>query len=337
MHKIILPIDTKSLYYNILNDNLKGHTCTVATPIKQGKTLNRYLKEVYKIPKQIDFELHDSLLRDLIKNSKSVVKINNVFVFNKLKVNGEIINVDASYCFYVKEEIDEKKAQFGRTKLHYPISLKYEPMNIDNRRILNAISDKLNGYAFIVESFEYNFNDDSLDFNVLLVGYSNIPYSKVFINQKGIGGKYNQKIKNYFDLYDFEIVSMRKKLNVVINTDNFVEYIENSRIKAKKISVKYLEKLGATDIRDISKDYPYSLFDLQYYLKGKIKYCIVFSTYTNKLYFDLSVNQNHFIKVFNNASIIVVTDIENEAKINHIKINEIDSFSVLINGVRFIR
>ena len=40
MTKIRLPIDLKSLYYNIFNDNEKGHTCTVATPLKQGKSVN---------------------------------------------------------------------------------------------------------------------------------------------------------------------------------------------------------------------------------------------------------------------------------------------------------
>ena len=87
MHKIILPIDTKSLYYNVLNDNIKGHTCTVATPIKQGKSINPLLREVYRIPEQIDFEKHEDLIKELTKNSKSIVKINNVFVFEKLKVN----------------------------------------------------------------------------------------------------------------------------------------------------------------------------------------------------------------------------------------------------------
>lgn len=89
MHIITLPIDTKSLYYNIFNDNEHGHTCTVATPIKQGNSLRKELNEIFKIPKQIDFLKEDTLLKDLIKNSKSIVKINNVFVFDKIKVNNE--------------------------------------------------------------------------------------------------------------------------------------------------------------------------------------------------------------------------------------------------------
>ena len=30
-----LFIDTKSLYFNIKNDNASGHTATIATPLKQ--------------------------------------------------------------------------------------------------------------------------------------------------------------------------------------------------------------------------------------------------------------------------------------------------------------
>ena len=35
MGKIILPIDTKSLYFNIKNDNFSGHTPTVVSPLKK--------------------------------------------------------------------------------------------------------------------------------------------------------------------------------------------------------------------------------------------------------------------------------------------------------------
>ena len=106
---------------------------------------------------------------------------------------------------FTKEEIDSERAQCGRIKLHYPLSIKNFSYSIDNRRVINAISDFLNGYAFLVESFEYDFDDDSLNFNVLLVGYSGIPYSKVFINNKGVGNKYIQDIRNYIDMYDYRI------------------------------------------------------------------------------------------------------------------------------------
>ena len=337
MHKIILPIDTKSLYYNVLNDNSKGHTCTVATPIKQGKAVNPLLNEVYKIPEQIDFEKHEMLIKELIKNSKSVIRINNVFVFEKLKVNGIELNVDANYCLYTKEEIDKERAQYGRIKLHYPLSIKYEPLNIDNRKVINAISEALNGYAFIVEAFEYDLEDRTLNFKVLLVGYSNIPYSKVFINNKGVGSKYNKAVKNYFDMYDFEIIALRKKYTDIVSTENFIDYIEKGFNDSKKLITKYLQNNGAHEIRDISSEYPYSLFDLQYYVGNEIRYAIVFSTYTKSHYFNLSVWQNRFINSFNNVSIFLVTDVGDKNFIQEISKETLSDFSVMMNSIRFIK
>lgn len=337
MHRIILPIDTKSLYYNVLNDNIKGHTCTVATPIKQGKSINPFLKEVYRIPEQIDFEKHEQLIKELTKNSKSIVKINNVFVFEKLKVNGQVLNVDASYCIYIKEEIDKSRAQFGRIKLHYPLSIKYEILNIDNRKVINAISDFVHGYAFIVESFEYNFEDRSLNFNVLLAGYSNIPYSKIFINNKGVGSKYNKAVKNYFDMYDTEIISLRKKYTDQVSTENFIEYIETGFDISKQKVRQYLESVRAINIRDISSEYPYSLFDFQYYINDTIHYVIVFSTYTKSIYFNLSSWQNQFINTFDNVEIFLVTDVGDKNNLIEINKNDLMKFSVMMNSVRFVK
>ena len=337
MHRILLPIDTKSLYYNVLNDNTKGHTCTVATPIKQGKSINPLLKEVYRIPEQVDFEKHDSLIKELTKNSKSVVKINNVFVFEKLKVNGQELMVDANYCIYTKEEIDESRAQFGRIKLHYPLSIKYEELNIDNRKVINAISIFLHGYAFIVESFEYDFDDRSLNFNVLLAGYSNIPYSKIFINNKGVGSKYNKIVKNHFDMYDAEIIALRKKYSDQISTENFIEYVESGFSISKNIIKEHLENTGAIEVRDVSAEYPYSLFDFQFYINNTIHYAIVFSTYTKSKYFNLSIWQNQFINIFDNVVIYLVTDAGEKNNIIKITKEDLMDYSVMMNSVRFIK
>lgn len=336
MHKVLLPIDTKSLYYNILNDNLKGHTCTVATPIKQGKATNPYLSEIYKIPKQIDFEKSDDLIRELAKNSKSIIKINNVFVFDKLKINGQLLDADCNFCMFTKEEIDSERAQFGRIKLHYPLSIKNASYSIDNRKVINAISDFLHGYAFLVESFEYDFDDDSLNFNVLLVGYSGIPYSKVFINNKGVGNKYIQDIRNYIDMYDSEIIALRQKYGLDVSTKNFNDYLEKGRAIAKAKVKEYLIAIGASNIRDVSEEYPYSLFDFQYYLDGEIKYCLVFATYTRKKYFNLSGYQNQFINSFQNSHIALVTDIDRENEIIIIDREDIKNYSVLMDVARFI-
>ena len=45
------------------------------------------------------------------------------------------------FGMYIKEEVDPTKVQFGRIKLHYPLSLKVEDddINIDNKYIMNVI------------------------------------------------------------------------------------------------------------------------------------------------------------------------------------------------------
>lgn len=47
MNKIILPIDTKSLHYNIKNDNKSRHTATVSTPLKQDSSHREALGKIY--------------------------------------------------------------------------------------------------------------------------------------------------------------------------------------------------------------------------------------------------------------------------------------------------
>ena len=54
MSIIRLPIDTKSLYFNIKNDNKTGHTATVATPLKQGASIRRELSQITQIPENIN-------------------------------------------------------------------------------------------------------------------------------------------------------------------------------------------------------------------------------------------------------------------------------------------
>ena len=82
-------------------DNISGHTATVATPIKQGNSINDKLMQVYKIPMQIDYQSKPELVNELTKNSKSQIKITNVFAFKNIKVNGISIQTSKSYCFYI--------------------------------------------------------------------------------------------------------------------------------------------------------------------------------------------------------------------------------------------
>ena len=56
MDKVVLPIDKKSLFLNIFNDNEYGHTATVSTPIKQGNSTNKKLAQIFKDVQMIILE-----------------------------------------------------------------------------------------------------------------------------------------------------------------------------------------------------------------------------------------------------------------------------------------
>ena len=84
---------------------------------------------------------------------------------------------------YIREETAPNNVHFGRQKLHYPTSLVFEDLDvyINNRSVVKAISEELCNYAFLVEAFE----DDAT-----IVGENGIPYSKVFVNRRGVGNKF---------------------------------------------------------------------------------------------------------------------------------------------------
>ena len=335
--KINLPIDTKSLFVNILNDNEMGHTATVSTPIKQGNALNGELSKVFQIPKQIDFNAKPKLIDELIKNSKSRIKINNVFVFDKVSVNGKIIdNFGVLYGMYVKEEIDSTKAQYGRIKLHYPLSLKYEDeeITIDNRYIISMISKELHDYAFIVNGFEYDFDADTLNFKVTIIGENKIPYSKVFINNKGYGNKFTSIFNEFAESYDMEIISLRRKYGQGVNPENYMEYMELAKEKAILCSEKYLANEGFDKVNNICTIYPYSLYDFECYYEKEIKYVLVFYTTSHNEYFNITSKKLKFINDFkNNVEILVITDVLDEAKIIKYSVDDILHFSKSINSV----
>ena len=329
MHKILLPIDTKSLYYNILNDNPKGHTCTVATPIKQGNSLNLELNEIYKIPLQIDFQHYPDLIDSLLKNSKSTNKINNVFVFSKIKINGETIKTNSSYCMFVKEEIDPSKAQFGRIKLHYPTSLKYSLLDIDNKAVISSISEHLYGFAF-----EFDFDDNSLNFIVTIVGYNQIPYSKVFINSKGTGKKYTKAFKRTEDCYDSEIVILKKRYGDEITPENFQEYMNKANSRAILVAKDYLISKGAKEVNSLCDIYPYSIFDLKYVINGKTEYAIVKTSYTKAIYFDLSGEERQALALFKQSSLLFISEAFGCEEIKIYKQEQLNELDSLVTSVR---
>lgn len=339
MQKIILPIDTKSLYYNIKNDNLTGHTATVATPIKQGNSINEALMNVYKIPMQVDFQSKPNLINELTKNSKSQIKITNVFSFKNISVNYKRIETDKEFCFYIKEEIDPNRVQFGRLKLHYPISLKYDDndCSIDNKKVINVISEMLKNYAFIITSFDYDFDEDVLNFNAVIVGENQIPYSKVFIKNKGVGNKYSNIFNEYADSYDMEIISLKKyyqQYNQNIDPENYGLINLKCEEKVFEIVDKYLEDYNCINIINLKSDFSYSLYDYRYEKDGIIKYLVVAYTSTNIKYFNISSKQLKFINDFEEETkVMLITDLLNEPKINIYTREDLNRFSKSINSL----
>ena len=150
MSMIRLSIDTKSLFFNIKNDNECGHTATVATPLKQGSVARPELFEIEKIPEGINCFSKEDLVSQILSKSRASAKINRVCVFEKIAVNGTELKDLPAFCMYIREETDPSNVHFGRQKLHYPMSLSFEDLNVDinNRAVLKAAH--LSGYKNVI-------------------------------------------------------------------------------------------------------------------------------------------------------------------------------------------
>ena len=107
MSVIRLPIDIKSLYFNIKNDNEKGHTATVATPLKQGASVHEKLSKIHYVPHNINDYSRDSLIGHILSKSRVEAIITDVFVFDSITVNGLVVECDR------RMTLDELKAEIS--------------------------------------------------------------------------------------------------------------------------------------------------------------------------------------------------------------------------------
>lgn len=234
MSVLRLAIDTKSLYFNIKNDNQTGHTATVATPLKQGSAIRPELYMLSQIPESIEPTNRENLISQILSGSRALAKINGIYVFDKVAVNGYLLEGVPSYCIYVREETDCANVHFGRQKMHYPLSLVYEDLDthIDNKSVITAVSKHLNNYAFIIEAFEYNTESRVLNFDATIVGSNLVPYSKVFVNRRGVGNKFSKMLVGESDSYDTEIIALRQNLGFNnVFPDNYGEIVANNYIE----------------------------------------------------------------------------------------------------------
>lgn len=334
-----LSIDTKSLYYNIKNDNQTGHTATVAPPLKQGAAIRPELQMLSQIPESICPSSRESLISQILSNSRAKAKINSVYVFDRVAVNGHLLNNMPSYCMYVREETDRNSVHFGRKKLHYPLSLAFEDINtcIDNKAIISAISKHLNNYAFIVEAFEYDTDNNILNFDATIVGNNQVPYSKVFINRRGVGNKFSMMIADNTDNYDTEIIALRERLGYDnVTPDNYGDIVADNCILARDAIANYLADMQAENIRLLKNEYPYSIYDIEYRISGNKKYAIVQQTATREKAFTLSTEKIQFINDFSeNTFLFLVTDICDGKKIFAYSASDINSLGKSIASIRF--
>lgn len=339
MSTIRLPIDIKSLYVNIKNDNETGHSATVATPLKQGSSTNSELALIRKIPENINDFSRDSIIGQILSKSRAAATITDVFVFDSIAVNGISINCDASFCIYIREETDPNNVHCGRQKIHYPITLKFSDneTEIDNRKIINAISETLYNYAFIVEAFEYDTETKLLNFDATVVGENGIPYSKVFLNKRGVGNKFSSVFNEFADTYDSEIISLREHLGFDnVNPENYMTVIaQNKAIATNRIEEALLEQ-GITKTRKLTYEYPYSLYDIEYIQENKKNYTIVRFTSTKTKFFNLPYTKIKFCNDYRDfVKIALVTDVNGDPKIHWYTVDELNSMNKTIDSITY--
>ncbi len=336
---IRLPIDIKSLYFNIKNDNESGHTATVATPLKQYGGVNEQLIKILDIPQNVNPSSRESIIGQILSKSRAEARIEKVFVFDRVAVNGMMVENIPSFCIYIREETQEGYIHCGRQKVHYPPSFKFsdEEIEINNREVVKAISEKLLDYAFIVEAFEYDTETHILNFDVIVVGPRDIPYSKVFINRRGVGTKFTSVFSEEAEAYDSEIIALREKLGYdKVGPDNFAEIMKGNRIKAEDLAYDYLKCIGAEEIRRLTDEYPYALYDFQYKKNGQKKYLIVRHTATKVKYFNLPVNKIQFCNDFKNkVEVCLITDINGNPSIFTYSMDEMNRMNKRINSISY--
>lgn len=334
-----LPIDLKSLYFNIKNDNKSGHTATVATPLKQGASIRQELSQITQIPENINSTSREMLISHLLSKSRADAKINNVFVFDHISVNGKLLENIPSFCMYIREETSPTNVHYGRQKLHYPPSLIFEDLdvNINNRIVSKAISEALCDYAFLVEAFEYDMDTGILNFDATIVGENDIPYSKVFINRRGVGNKFTLQFSENSNLYDSEIIALREAIGYdTVGPDNFNDVMDENSHKAQAIAIEYVNSLGGQNSRLLVDSYPYAIYDIAYKVGAETHYLLVKHTSTRSKYFSLPISKIRFLNDFStSATLLLITDINGVPKLHTYSIGDINRMSKSINSITY--
>jgi hypothetical protein len=238
---------------------------------------------------------------------------------------------------YIREETSPTNVHYGRQKLHYPPSLIFEDLdvNINNRIVSKAISEALCDYAFLVEAFEYDMDTGILNFDATIVGENDIPYSKVFINRRGVGNKFTLQFSENSNLYDSEIIALREAIGYdAVGPDNFNDVMDENSHKAQAIAIEYVNSLGGQNSRLLVDSYPYAIYDIAYKVGAETHYLLVKHTSTRSKYFSLPISKIRFLNDFStSATLLLITDINGVPKLHTYSIGDINRMSKSINSI----
>lgn len=330
-------ISETSLRYGIYNNYAKGHTASVETELNQSKDPSKWRNDILKLRELNcrcdDSNLPEGLVEACLKSKKNDTIVTDIFVFDNILVNGEKLEVDASFCMYIKEEISHTanvlnassnvNTHLGRLMIHYPISFDYrkDGFNIDNKKILKRIMETNGNYAFVVKGFIYNTEDKTLNFLITLVGPSGILQTSVFKEGKGVGVKL--KVSDTLSYEENAVVTC--KYNSETGKSD-IEFEQVNRVRSKNglkgekfvceiIKEKLLEN-GTFDDSDLfhtSLDYKFSPYDIEYIEHGVKKYVEVKATQGTKEVFNLSSGELKFMEEHkDNYYLYMVTEVNSE-------------------------
>lgn len=332
MKELKFKISETSLRYGMYNNYKKGHTASVETELNQSKDPNKWRNDILQLRtmncRVEDSKIPDDLIDACRKNEKNKTNVTDIFIFDNILVNGEKLDVDASYCMYIKEETSataniinashNSNTHLGRLMIHYPISFDYrkDGFNINNRLILDKIMEENGDYAFVVNGFVYNSETRTLNFLVKLVGPRGILLTSVFKEGKGVGQKL--KIDDSLSYENNVIVTCKRNL-VTGKEDIEIEEVNRTRssngLKGEEFVYKLLKSklLEDNDLFHTSKTYKFSPYDIEYVEDGIKKYIKVKATQGNKEVFNLSSGELKFMNEHkDNYILYMITNVNSE-------------------------
>lgn len=337
--KYSFVIDEKSLFIGVKNDYSIGQTATVHTPLNQSKHEEKWHNDIYDFIKKGADRVQVMELPDVLKDkclpkttSNASGKIVNFFVFSNFALDGVPFDVNYSFAMYVKEETDEyitqrtgktiKNPHFGRQKLHYPISFAHisDGFNIDNKQVLNKILEVNGGFAYVVNGFDYDTDQNTLNFKTTMIGPEGVLLSNVFRRKKGVGVKLlvdgvslDKSKVVYTTEYDLTDEEKNKFVETLIKIQN------SSRSNGKKgeefvfNNLDKILKKEPTEKLHISEKYPQSPYDIECVLDGEKIFIEVKSTGKGKKSFYMSKGERKFMKKYEDHYLLVlVTNVKSD-------------------------